>query len=240
MADLDYLGAIHENADRLVDAAEGAGLDAPVPSCPGWLVADLLAHIGRVHRMAAGNVRRAEPEEMWPGEIEIPDAEARLLWVREGAGELLAALRAASPDAPAWTFGGPPAVAGFWFRRQAHETAVHRVDAELAAGEPTPIDAELAADGVDEMLELFSHRSQPIVGNDDTIHLHCTDVEGEWLVRLTPTGLEFERVHAKGDAAARGSATDLLTWLTGRTPIERLEVLGDAALPERWRARAHF
>jgi uncharacterized protein (TIGR03083 family) len=245
---LDYLGAIDENAKRLVDAAERAGVDAPVPSCPEWTVADLLAHIGRVHRWAAGNVRQATPDEFWTGHVDIPGEHARVDWVREGAVELVAALNAAAPTDPAWTFAGP-GTASFWSRRQAHETAMHRVDAELAAGDAPTIAADLAADGLDELLTLLtlfgnpgappdSVWATPITGDDDSIHLHCTDVEGEWLVRLTPTGLEFDRVHAKGDAAARGGASDLLTWLAGRASIDRLEILGDTELLERWRVQA--
>jgi uncharacterized protein (TIGR03083 family) len=248
---LDYVGAVDANARRLVDAAEQAGLEASVPSCPEWVVADLLAHIGRVHRWAAGNLRRAKPDEYWTAEIEIPEPAARPAWVREGAADLVATLHQCEPDAPAWTFV-PPSVAGFWFRRQAHETAMHRVDAELAAGSPTPIDPGLAADGIDELLWILSLHgkvegappdspwARPITGNGETVHLHCTDVEGEWFVRRAPTGVEFDRVHAKGDAAARGTASDLLTWLSGRTSIDRIEALGSVALLEGFRDAARF
>jgi hypothetical protein len=74
----------------------------------------------------------------------------------------------------------------------------------------------------------------------ETIHLHCTDVDGEWLVRLAPDGLEVTREHAKGDVAAKGGASDLLCWLLGRGPIDDIEVFGDAALLDRWREAAKF
>jgi uncharacterized protein (TIGR03083 family) len=136
----------------------------------------------------------------------------------------------------------PPATVGFWQRRQAHETAMHRIDAEAAAGDVHPIDAELAADGIDEWLELVAHTPwrQPPTGDGETLHFHCTDVTGEWLLRLQPDGLEVEREHAKGDVAARGAASDLLCWLQGRGPIDLLEVFGDEMLLARWRDVTQF
>jgi uncharacterized protein (TIGR03083 family) len=236
-----YLRAIGDDATTLVDAAERAGLDAPVPTCPDWVVADLLAHIGRVHRWAAGNAARRPDEGFWPGnEIEIPDVAVRPAWVREGARSLVAALDG-PPDRPAWTWANSNNL-GFWQRRQAQETAMHRVDAEVAAGDAPSIDAELAADGIDELLDIVGRTpwKPPPTGDGETLHFHCTDVDGEWLVRLVPDGIEVERVHAKGDVAARGSASDLLCWLQGRAPIDRLEVFGDAALLGRWREVATF
>lgn len=243
---LDYVGAIRDNASALVDAAERAGQDALVPSCPEWVVADLLAHIGVVHRWAAVNCERAPSDAFMPSAdsgIEAPsDLAARPSWVREGAAQLADTLAARSPDDPCWTWA-PPATIGFWRRRQAHETAMHRVDAQLAAGAAEPVDATLAADGIDEWMSLLANRpwvEGEITGAGETIHLHCNDVDGEWLLRLAPTGLEVERVHAKGDVAARGAASDLLCWLMGRGPVEPLEVFGDGALLTRWREGAKF
>jgi uncharacterized protein (TIGR03083 family) len=235
-----YLDAIRANATALVDAAEAAGLDAGVPTCPEWTVADLLGHIGRVHRFAAGNADRAPDEGFWSGQIDIPEPSARPSWVREGAVALAAALDRAS-DAPAWTWI-PPSTIGFWQRRQAHETAMHRVDAQSARGDVDGIDPELAADGIDEWLDIVGNTpfKPPPTGAGESLHFHCTDVEGEWLVRLVPTGIEVERMHAKGDVAARGTASDLLCWLQGRGPVERLEVFGDAGLLSRWREAATF
>jgi uncharacterized protein (TIGR03083 family) len=205
------------------------------------VVADLLAHIGRVHRWAAGNAERAPGDGFWSGnEIEIPEPVARPRWVREGAGTLMQVLDRV-PERPAWTWM-PPHTIAFWQRRQAHETAMHRVDAQSAAGDPRPIDASLAADGIDEWLEIVGKtpwRSPP-TGHGECLHFHCTDVEGEWLVRLGAEGVEVERIHAKGDVAARGSASDLLCWLQGRGPLDRLEVFGDEALLRRWREAATF
>jgi uncharacterized protein (TIGR03083 family) len=236
-----YLEAIRTNAARLVAAGEAAGFDAPVPTCPDWAVADLLAHIGRVHRWAAANTTRSPDEgPAQRGEHEMPAGSDPAAWAREGAEVLHAALDRSASDA-CWTWI-PPNVVGFWQRRQAHETAMHRVDAESAAGDVHPIEAELAADGIDELLGLLEQPmfAQRVHGDGETMHFHCTDVTGEWLVRRTEQGIEVTREHAKGDVAARGTASDLLCWLQGRAPVERLEVFGDAALLTSWRDSARF
>jgi uncharacterized protein (TIGR03083 family) len=235
-----YLAAISDNSELLVAAAERAGLDARVPTCPEWDIAELLAHIGRVHRWAASNTARALDAGFARPDAEIPDPSERVAWVRAGAAELVAALDRPDDD-PAWTWM-PPHTIGFWQRRQAHETAMHRVDAESASGTPGPIDAALAADGIDEWLEIVGNTPwrQPPTGSGESLHFHCTDVDGEWLVRRTSDGVAVERVHAKGDVAARGTASDLLCWLQGRGDVDCLEVFGDATLLDRWRGDATF
>ena len=131
---------------------------------------------------------------------------------------------------------------GFWSRRVAHETAVHRWDAQAAAGAPEPVDVRLAVDGIQEMFDLLTARPghERVRGDGETIHLHCTDTDGEWLVRLTPQGVAVTREHAKGDVAARGTASDLLLLLWGRVPPDRVEVFGDASLLARWQELARF
>ncbi len=226
-----YLDAIAVNASTLVDAAEVAGLDARVPSCPDWVVADLLVHIGQVHRWAAANTTRAADAEFWSSrEIDVPVASARADWVREGATELVAALDL-DPETPAWTFGDFPSQVGFWQRRQAHETTMHRVDAQLASGALDVVDPTLAVDGIDELLWLLPLRAwvKPDPARSGTAHLHCTDVDGEWLLEFTGEGMRTERVHAKGDVAVRGIASDLLLWISGRGSVDALEVFGDDA-----------
>ncbi len=236
-----YLASIRSNADALVDAAVVAGMAAPVPPCPEWAVADLLAHIGRVHRWAAANAGRTQDDgPASRRDFEIPAGEDPVPWVREGIETVLTALDRPA-ESPAWAFF-PPGDVGFWQRRQAHETAMHRVDAQAAAGEILPIDAQLASDGIDELLDLFERQptGRGPTGDGATLHFHCTDVRGEWLVTMRPDGIDVVREHAKGDVAARGGASDLLCWLQGRGPIEALEVFGDETLLTRWREVATF
>ena len=80
----------------------------------------------------------------------------------------------------------------------------------------------------------------PIRGAGETIHLHCTDGDGEWLVRLGADGVAVTNEHAKGDVAARGTASDLMLLVWGRIPPERVDVFGDAALLTRWQELTKF
>jgi uncharacterized protein (TIGR03083 family) len=236
----DYLDAITRESALLTDAAARAGLDAPVPTCPDWNVADLLGHLGRVQSWARLTVETRTAERIPWGDLPDPPPAAELPdWFREQGPALVATLAATDPATPVWTFDDD-GTARFWYRRQAHEVAVHRVDAQSAAGDVTPIDPPLAVDGVDEWLHLMPFRlSGPIAGRGETVHLHCTDVpeplSGEWLATLQGEAVSIERVHAKGDVAARATASDLDLFLWGRVPASDLEVFGSVALLERFR-----
>lgn len=146
-------------------------------------------------------------------------------------------LAAAAPDAEVTTWAGLKPPSWLW-RRMTHELAVHRWDAQSAAGEPHPVDAAVAADGIDELLEAFA----PIADLSEvggTIHLHATDGGGEWFIE-TEDALSWSRAHEKADVAVRGTASDLLLLLWGRVSPEHLEVLGDEAVLERWHAATRF
>lgn len=144
--------------DREVTAFSAALADpaARVEHCPGWDVAALVRHLGGVHRWATYSVR-GEPG---PGEPPPPPREWRALtgWFADGARDLVDALATAGPDQPCPTMDGFPGRAGFWSRRQAHETAVHRWDAESAHGAPGGLDRALALDGIDEVAEVLLPR----------------------------------------------------------------------------------
>ena len=238
-----YLDHLAEDGARLVAAARSAGMGAPVPTCPGWQVADLLVHTARVFRHKTYVLEHRLQERPVGGGWQVDDpapADAPDFFDAE-LRALLGALRHADPAEPVWTFVPTDRPVGFWCRRMAHEAAIHRVDAEAAAGVQGPVRPELAVDGIDEVLDLFlAPRVSPAALGDPaaTVHLHATDVPGEWLVRLGPDGLRVERGHAKGDAAVRGSASELLLWLWGRLPLDALEVFGEERAATRLRAAA--
>jgi uncharacterized protein (TIGR03083 family) len=232
--ELDAFIAAIEREARAFATAALRDTSALVPSCPEWTMTDLVAHLGMVHRWAAMIVRTQPAEfvrrnEKWTG----GGGPEVVAWFEEGAADLIRVLREADPDAPLWTLMGP-GQARFWMRRQAQETAVHRWDAELAAfGDGNPIDSDLAADGIDEAIEVFLPRfGKP--GRGETFHFHRTDGDGEWMVTAGADGLVVERAHGKGDLALRGAASDLLLFLWHRVPVDRLEVFGDAELISRW------
>lgn len=222
----------------MAELARTGPLDAPVAACPGWDLRELVVHVGRVHRWAREAVVTAAP----PGELELAapgDPEALAAWVLEGADALVAALTATAPDAPTWHFFAAPKVAGVWRRRQAHETLIHRHDAEAALGLLTPLDPALAADGIDEYFGLIVPRVLQRAGRaapESSLHVHCTDTHGEWLLRTVDGSPVLTREHAKGDAALRGGAEALLLRLWARTPTGPVEVVGDPAAAEAWLA----
>ncbi len=233
----EYAAAIRREGLALATAARTAGVDAGVPSCPEWKVADLLGHVGRIHRWVTRILvdRATERGTHW-SEAAPPPVEQRLAWFEQGVAPLADALISAGPAVELWTWT-PDKTSGFWARRQANETAVHRWDAQLAARAVEPIARDLALDGIDEFFGLipFWPWADRVRGSGETLHFHCTDGEGEWLARLGNDGVVISAEHAKGDVAARGTASDLLLFLYGRVAADDLEVFGDAALLTRWR-----
>jgi len=231
-----YCDAVQREGHELAAAARAAGVEARVPSCPEWDVAELLGHVGRLHRWVAAIVEAGgdDPTDHWSA-AEPPPADTRLDWFDEGVDLIAGALRGADAPAPAWSWTDDRTV-GFWARRQANETAVHRWDAQSATGAVEPIEHDLAVDGIDEFFGLIPYwrRESTVRGAGESIHLHCTDGDGEWLVRLATDSVIVTREHAKGDVAARGTASDLALLLYGRVTPQALEVFGDASLLDRW------
>jgi uncharacterized protein (TIGR03083 family) len=229
----DFLDTIRRESAALVDAATAVPLETPVPTCLDWDMAHLVTHIAQVQRWARLIVTTRATER--PDRSLLPKAPERaglVDWFREATGALLETLATTDPATPVWTWTDARSVA-YWARRQAQEVAVHRWDAQHAAGAAQPLAAPLAADGIDELLEMLGFVPGERQGTGETIHLHCTDAPGAWLVRLGANGLEVERGHAHGDAAARGPASDLDLFLWGRLPADVLELFGDGALVRR-------
>jgi len=164
-----------------------------------------------------------------------PTDDQLLSTYRAGFADTVAVLSAADPTQANWTWSSDH-TAGFVTRRMAQETAMHRWDADIAAGASKPIDAELASDGVDEFLYYMlddALADAPAVGG--SVHLHCTDVDGEWMIRPGDDGGGVvTREHAKGDSALRGTASDLLLVLWRRRDLTRVDVIGDAAAAARF------
>ena len=238
-----YTDAIR-SAGAAVITAGRTDLTAPVASCPGWTVNDVVAHVGCVHMWAATAVAspgRDRPD--FPSPPEGIAGTALVDWVEQQGVTLLGALDATDPDTVVWTFG-PPRTARFWLRRQAQETNVHAWDATSSVGAPFAITGEVAADGVAEFLDLWLSRwltRSPGSWGGESVHFHRTDGDGEWLVRLGPAGaVSVERAHGKGDLAVRAPATELLLWITNRVGVDQVEAFGDLALAERWRNEIAF
>jgi uncharacterized protein (TIGR03083 family) len=225
------LTAVERENRALLRGAEG-NLDRPVPGCPGFDVAQLMRHLGAVHRWAAQILRSESTErphlDSRPAE---PSDPAELPgWFEAGFQELVDTFRTVAADKECYTWRGKQTPA-WWRRRQALEAAIHRVDVEQAAGIARPeVDGELAVVGIDEHIEIFLPYAQPpeTLGEAGrTVHLHATDRDGEWLFRVRAGGVDVTRGHAKGDAAVRGTASDLFLFIWRRLDAGDLEVLGD-------------
>ncbi|MEY9871161.1 uncharacterized protein (TIGR03083 family) [Streptacidiphilus sp. MAP12-33] len=240
-----YLDSAAADARRIAELAEGADLGAPVPSCPEWALRDLLFHQGMVFRWIGEIVARKATERL-PFR-EVPDAAmpagGEVAWLLTGADRTVATLREAGPDVAVWGWaqGGGTR---WWGRRIAHETLVHRIDAELTLGARPEAEPALAADNVDELLtnaldftaRAFDKRAA-LSGAGDSLHLHATDTPGEWQLLRAEEGFSLDYGHAKADAAVRGTAREVMLWLNGRLPQGDAgpERFGEERVLELWR-----
>ncbi|HEX4721053.1 MAG TPA: maleylpyruvate isomerase family mycothiol-dependent enzyme [Pseudonocardiaceae bacterium] len=232
--DVDLLiTALHDQGLLLGDAADRAGLAAPVPTCPDWTVRELLLHIGGVHRWAATIVADRLTESPQFGGDKPADDEL-LDWYRAGHAHLVHTLRVAPADLTCFAFFAAPSPLAFWARRQAHETTMHRVDADRATGPGTsaPIDADLADDGIDELLTGFvGRRGRGLRAETDrTLHVHTTDADSHWLLRIGRDKPTAERVAGveQADMSVSGPAELVYLALWHRAPWDGLTVTGDA------------
>jgi uncharacterized protein (TIGR03083 family) len=210
----EHIDALREQGGLLADAAERAGLDAAVPSCPTWLVKDLLRHTGYIHRWAASHITDCAPSILdGPPEAEIllggaPDAEV-IAWFRAGHAALVQALVTADPDVKCATFMPAPSPLAFWARRQAHETAIHRADAEGASGTRPEYAPGFAADGIDELIMGFGRRRKyrPSGDHGTALRVRTTDTGDAWYLSA-----EEGRIQAlRGDSEPGGSADGLVS-----------------------------
>ncbi len=236
---IDYVEHVLADTKRFADAVETGPLTAPVAACPGWDLQHLAAHLGFIHRWADEAATTAQRPTVAEHPAPGVGAAALAAWLRAGADSLATALRSLDPEAPTWHPFTVERKAKLWPRRQAQETLVHRWDAQSAVGQSTPLDAELAADGIDEYWEVMLPRRLTRGGvalPTTSLHVHCTDTAGEWTARMVDETVVFSREHAKGDAALRGRAEDLLLTLWGRHSAQPIDIVGDEAAAASWLA----
>jgi uncharacterized protein (TIGR03083 family) len=234
IAPFELLARVEPETEALLAAA--SDLTAPVPTCPGWTAADLIGHLGAIHHWAASIVEHRVAEPTWDRD-EPPAADELADWVREGAGRVTRVLGQADPSDLVWGWAGD-GTAGFWMRRMAHETLVHRLDAEMAAGALGPVDPTIAVDAIDEVVGSLIQASwirPKLAGAGETLHLHATDApDGEWTITFGDDGPSVEATHAKADAALAGPAAPLLAWVWRRGGTAELAVHGDTSVVRRW------
>lgn len=217
----------------------GLNPDASVPTCPEWTVKQLFRHVGRGNRWAAQMVAEHATEAADPATVPDgrppADAEGALAWLEEGARLLTDAVDralAAGADCSVWTFLGPRP-SPWWLRRRLHEVLVHRADAAIAGGLDFEVRPELAADCIDEWLDLTTALNPDLPVR---IHLHANDgdlgVLGEWTIAEGT----WTHGHSTGDVALRGPVRELLLVTTRRcSPADAdIEIFGDEAQLQTW------
>jgi uncharacterized protein (TIGR03083 family) len=249
-----YVAEIEASTAGLAEIVAEHDQSLPIPTCPEWTLRQLVTHVGRSHRWAA-EITRTRSDAFIPFR-EVPDGKlpddraGQRAWLHAGAARIVGAVREAGSDL-VWSFTGA-VPAGFWIRRMAHETLVHRADAQLAAGaEPEPvIEAEIAADAIDEWLMPggpgnSDERAKALAAGAG-LYIHATDDglggRGEWMIRHGAGGLAVEPGDGKGDAALTGPAASLLLVLMRRRPVSdpAVTVYGDSAVVDGWLAGTAF
>ncbi|MDR0345812.1 MAG: maleylpyruvate isomerase family mycothiol-dependent enzyme [Nocardiopsaceae bacterium] len=241
------LDQIADRSAAFLAAAGQAPPGTPVPGCPDWSVADLLAHLGEVQRFWAAVVA-AGPGQPPPGDDQVPDRVPSgdpLAWSATSTQTLLAALTEAGPDRGCWTWwqsSPDPQTSGAVARHQVHEAAVHARDAQQAIGQTEPLPADAAADGVAEFITVGLGAVPGWAKDPGKAWPHApgrvelrADDGGYWLIGLRPDGAALLAEDGPGPgqertAALGGSASDLLLFLYGREPAGTVRIAGDREL----------
>jgi uncharacterized protein (TIGR03083 family) len=236
----DLLRLIDERSTAFRAVVSSApDLDVPVPSCPGWTLADLAQHIGAGRRSWAATVAlgeaatgRVQPD---PDEATAPGDRAALdAWLAASTQQLLDALRDAGPDRPCWTWWATsqsPQTSGAVARHQLQEVAVHTWDAQAAAGAPAPLPREVALDGVEEFLSTCVATTSRWPYEPATVVYRATEGPA-WRLRLSAGGARVERTTEAAAAeepevTASATASDLVLVMYGRLPVDALAIDGD-------------
>ena len=233
-----WLAAMRADGPAFRAAVAEAEPDAPVPSCPEWTVAQLTGHLAGLYGWVTDLVRRgvAGPPEVAPPGAPAASAEE----FDERFAALVGVLDSLDPELPAWNWAPQSKKVSFWHRRMAHETAVHRWDAQMATTLPEPLEAKLAADGVSEILDSWLPAGKGTCPADrrGMVALSATDLQQTWYVRLRPGGgialldtdtiLDDDEHHER--AVAQGTASDLQLALMNRVGFDVLILSGEERL----------
>jgi uncharacterized protein (TIGR03083 family) len=197
----EHIDALRDQGAWLAGAAGQAGLDAAVPPCPPWAVKDLLRHTGYIHRWAARHITE-RPLRVLDGPLETeilrggaPDPDL-IAWFLAGHAALVETLAVADPALECATFMDAPSPLAFWARRQAHETAIHRADAESATGVRPDYPPDFAADGIDELLLGFGarrkYRPESSLGGGG-LRVRTTDTGQAWHLSAPADRIQGQR-----------------------------------------------
>ena len=205
---------IHLNADYQLLASAIPESPVDVPSCPGWTTKDLAKHMAHVYLGQAYVVETGSQAENKEHLAPYPRTEDFIEFMSWGFAAITKALEINRPERPTWSWHHSDHTVDFWFRRMAHETVIHRIDAEQAVGAVSEIDEVLALDGVDEVLDFL-----PLMGSWPEVP--NIDFGIVSIVATTKSGTQVWDLHFT-DQAATVSAADQ------PNPAARLVISGDA------------
>lgn len=239
MDDAATLRIIRHEAAGLAAAATD-DLHRTIPSYPGWSMADLVVHTGRIHRWVTHIIETRATRR--PPQPDIDERPSDLIaWFESGATAVADTLAGCSPSLEVWTFAGEPTVR-FWRRRMALETTIHRWDAQRAAGHAAPIADDVAVAGVTEALEIYVEprsRGTAIGGNGEVAVLRTTDGQRAWVLRLHAEAIEFvdtdhtRVVDRPGDVLITATPDQLWLFLMGRLGGDALQTDGAGSIGNR-------
>ncbi len=230
----DYLGQLGDDARALTRVLASEAPDTPVRSCPGWSLNDLGYHVGTLYLHKIAALRSGERPSPWPPErqegIWLAPVPALL---EASSSELLAELSAREPTQPCWTWLAEDQTVGFWARRMAQETVIHRWDAQDAVGRQTPIDSRVAADGIDELLVAFlagDWSDEPQPGPSGTVDVLAG--EDRWRVELRPEAVAVQHFAVQGAGAANAATDPADAQIAGGCEEMLLALWGRHQLPQ--------
>jgi uncharacterized protein (TIGR03083 family) len=248
----EHIRVVATEGLRFAEAASRGPWDAQVPGCPGWDLRDLVRHLSEIHLWAAANVAqrpgaaldlddRSDLAESWPDlAVFWPDDDGLIDHYARTNANLVHSLESAPSDLSVPTFLPAPSPLAMWARRQAHETSIHRFDAESATGSVTGFDPVLAADGISELLYGFyrngprpNGRAFPIQ-QDATMHLHAADTGDHWYMAFGPSGMAMAEPTGAPELTVTGAASDLYIALWNRGDDSRISATGDRRLLDTW------
>lgn len=236
----ELVSAVRREGEGLVAAARSEP-DAAVPTCGDWTVADLVRHVWQVYANVTLylSTRATSRVDRLP---QMPDGDPIELLAGQ-LDDLVAALGDCDAGTPIWAWvHDAPEGAIFWARRMAHESAIHRFDAQSAQGIRQPIDTEFATDGIDEMIDVIVprvyHRDE-VAGPSGTIALRATDGDS-WLLELASDGVHRSDLIDAPQATATGTSSALLLALYTRVPWTSLDLAGDSDLLTTWTSALNF
>lgn len=232
-----YLELIDSDTQRLLHVAE-RGLATPVPSCPGWTVADLVTHIGDVYQHKVRVMTDRAWPKPWPPAFDTTDP---LTFLRDSVADLFEEFSRRDPAEPTLTFSPNDSTVLFWIRRMAHEVSVHRYDGELAHGDPTPIPDDEAIDGIDELLYLMLEvdESEEVSTDHPVDALVVVESAGHrWLCDVRARSVAVSDSDTAAAAVTiSGSALPVFLWLWGRADDDLVTLAGDAGALGEFRSR---